>query len=43
MEAVLDGLAMKYDDVANAVLFALQVDPTVHLEEMVLTAPKTGR
>ncbi|HTG31585.1 MAG TPA: SDR family oxidoreductase [Thermoanaerobaculia bacterium] len=41
--SIAQGKAMRYDDVAEAVLFALTAAPTVHVQEIVLTAPGTGR
>ncbi|HKP90632.1 MAG TPA: SDR family oxidoreductase [Thermoleophilaceae bacterium] len=42
-DAVATGAAMSAADVADAVLFAVDAAATVHVDEIVLTAPRTGR
>jgi NADP-dependent 3-hydroxy acid dehydrogenase YdfG len=42
-ELVTSGYAMSYRDVADAVLYALQASLTVDVDEIVLTARRTGR
>lgn len=41
--SVKEGRAMSYDDVANTIVFVLESGHTVHIQEIVLTAPNTGR
>lgn len=42
-DSVRSGKAMSYDDVAAAVVFAVTAADTVSINEIVLTAPGTGR
>jgi 3-oxoacyl-[acyl-carrier protein] reductase len=42
-QAVLDGYASSYGDVAEVIVFALTAPHSVDLEEIVITARKTGR
>ena len=42
-ESVNSGYAMSYRDVADAVVYAVQASPTVDVDEIVLTARRTGR
>ena len=41
--AVEAGDAMSYGDVASTILFAMTVAPTMHVQEIVVTARNTGR
>jgi NADP-dependent 3-hydroxy acid dehydrogenase YdfG len=42
-ESVTNGYAMSYHDVSNAIIYAVQASPTVNVDEIVLTARRTGR
>jgi len=42
-EAVLEGTAMSHSDVASAILFAVNAPDSMDVDELVLTARRTGR